>query len=121
MHARVHEIPRNPRQKVDRELGMNPNLGENFIVYSGRVPTHKCAVCWDEEDRKRERTRERAPLRSYGIEGTDGREGRPKSLDFIASLNGLQSNACTTRREIAQPFCGHNFRRTLQITITYLK
>lgn len=25
-----------------REFGMNPNLGENFIVYSRRVSTYKC-------------------------------------------------------------------------------
>lgn len=70
---------------------------------------------------KRERN-ERKTLRYVPTgQGRGVRKGRPKSLDFIAGLNGLQSNACTTRREITRPFRSHNFCRFLQIAIIYLK
>lgn len=124
VHARAHGILQNPREKVDRESEMNPNLEENFIVYSGRA-------CFDSQMRgllERERWEKGkdeeialAQLRSYKIEGIGARKGRPKSLNFIASLNGLQSNTCTAGRKIAQPFCSHNFCHWLHIAIIYLK
>lgn len=87
MHARAHRILQNPREKVDRESEMNPNLEENFIVYSGRA-------CSDSQmrsllERKRWKRKKDEETRSYKIEGIGIREGRPKSLNFIASLNGF--------------------------------
>jgi len=98
---------------------MNPNLEENFIVYSGRVPSLKLGAVRQRE--KRNEGRDERTFRYAPCGMREGGKGRPKSLDFIAGLNGLQSNACTTRREIARPSCGHNFCRPPQIAIIHLK
>ena len=39
---------------------MNPNLGENFIVYSGRVSTYKCRDRWRKDEIVNVRIRDEA-------------------------------------------------------------
>lgn len=82
-----------------REFGMNPNLGENFIVYSRRVSTYKCPPRAIGNEivnvRKGGGEREVVPLLRRGkrMPRRWRMRTRRKSLHFIAGLKGLQSNA----------------------------
>jgi len=66
--------------------------GKFYRIFRTRVSRLTNAQSVRTKKMKKEKDKE---TRSYKIEGIGIRKGRPKSLNFIASLNGLQLNTHT--------------------------